>query len=84
MSVYLKNRKSNAGFIEQMDLKELGGAIRARRKSRKVVQADLAEIAGISDRTLRDIENGTANPELSTLLKICGTLGMEIKIDVIK
>jgi transcriptional regulator with XRE-family HTH domain len=62
----------------------IGKAIQTRRKSRKIVQADLAEIAGISPRTLRNIEKGIANPELETLIKIFQVLGMEIKIDVIK
>lgn len=67
-----------------MDLKAMGKAIRARRKSRKIVQVDLADIAGISPRTLRDIENGTANPELETLMKICQVLGMEIKVEIVR
>jgi y4mF family transcriptional regulator len=67
-----------------MDSKAIGKAIRARRKSRKIVQVDLADIAGISPRTLRDIENGTANPELETLMKICQVLGMEIKVEIVK
>jgi len=67
-----------------MDLKTIGKAIRARRKSRKIVQVDLADIAGISPRTLRGIENGTANPELETLMKICQVLGMEIKVEIVK
>jgi y4mF family transcriptional regulator len=67
-----------------MDSKAMGKAIRARRKSRKIVQVDLADIAGISPRTLRDIENGTANPELETLMKICQVLGMEIKVEIVK
>lgn len=67
-----------------MDLKSIGKAIHARRKSVKILQDDLADIAGISPRTLRDIEKGTANPELETLLKICNVLGMEIKVEVIK
>lgn len=67
-----------------MDFKAIGKAIRARRKSRKIVQVDLADIAGISPRTLRDIENGTANPELETLMKICQVLGMEIKVEIVK
>lgn len=62
----------------------MGKAIRARRKSRKIVQVDLADIAGISPRTLRDIENGTANPELETLMKICQVLGMEIKVEIVR
>jgi y4mF family transcriptional regulator len=67
-----------------MDLKDIGKSIKSRRKSLKVVQGDLAEIAGISSRTLRDIERGTANPSLETLLKIVTVLGMEIKIEIMK
>lgn len=63
---------------------KFGKVIQARRNSTSVSQADLAEIAGISPRTLRDIEKGTANPELETLLRVCDVLGMEIKIEVIK
>jgi y4mF family transcriptional regulator len=62
----------------------IGQLIQARRKSRKIRQEDLAEIAGISSRTLRDIEKGMANPELETLLKIFEVLGLEIKVEVIK
>lgn len=62
----------------------IGKILQSRRKARKIVQEQLADIAGISPRTLRDIEKGIANPELETLMKICGVLGMEIKIEVIK
>lgn len=62
----------------------IGDILQSRRKARKIPQEQLADIAGISPRTLRDIEKGTANPELETLLKICHVLGMEIKIEVIK
>jgi y4mF family transcriptional regulator len=62
----------------------IGGLIQSRRKLRKIRQEDLAEIAGISPRTLRNIEKGTANPELETLLKICEVLGLSIKVEVIK
>jgi y4mF family transcriptional regulator len=64
--------------------KQLGMIIQARRKSRKILQEDVAEVAGISSRTLRDIENGTANPELDTLLSLCQSLGLEIKLEIIK
>ena len=67
-----------------MDLLAIGKAIQSRRKILKVVQGDLAEIAGISPRTLRDIERGKANPSLETLLKIVTVLGMEIKIEIMK
>lgn len=62
----------------------IGNILKSRRKARKIAQEHLADIAGISSRTLRDIEKGIANPELETLMKICHVLGMEIKIEVIK
>lgn len=62
----------------------IGDILQSRRKARKIGQEQLADIAGISPRTLRDIEKGIGNPELETLMKICNVLGMEIKIEVIK
>jgi y4mF family transcriptional regulator len=62
----------------------IGNILQSRRKARKIAQEQLADIAGISARTLRNIEKGIANPELETLMKICNVLGMEIKIEVIK
>jgi y4mF family transcriptional regulator len=62
----------------------IGDILQSRRKARKIAQEQLADIAGVSPRTLRDIEKGIANPELETLMKICNVLGMEIKIEVIK
>lgn len=66
------------------DKAAIGDILQSRRKARKIAQEQLADIAGISPRTLRNIEKGTANPELETLMKICHVLGMEIKIEVIK
>ena len=67
-----------------LEKESIGEVIQSRRKSRKILQEDLAEIAGISSRTLRDIEKGIANPELETLLKIFDVLGLGIKVEVIK
>jgi len=61
----------------------IGGLIKSRRKSLKVRQEHLADLAGVSIRTLRNIEKGDSNPELDTLLKVCYVLGMEIRIQVI-
>jgi transcriptional regulator with XRE-family HTH domain len=50
-----------------------------RRKSRHVIQGDLADIAGISHRNLRNIEKGHANPDLETLMRICNVLEIVMK-----
>jgi len=67
-----------------MDIKKIGETIKNRRRFLKITQDDLADIAEVSERTLRDIEKGLANPELESLMKICDVLGLELKIDVIK
>ncbi len=66
-----------------MNQQEIGRIIRERRHMLNIKQVDLADIAGISERTLREIEKGTPNPELNSLLKLCEVLGLEIKITVI-
>lgn len=66
-----------------MNQEEIGRTIRERRSMLNIRQEDLADIAGISERTLREIEKGAANPELNSLLKLCEVLGLEIKITVI-
>ncbi|MFM7195086.1 MAG: helix-turn-helix domain-containing protein [Bacteroidota bacterium] len=66
-----------------MGTREIGKLIRTRRKSRRLPQADLAEIAGIAIRTLRAIEKGNGNPEMNTLIRICEVLGLRITISVI-
>ena len=66
-----------------MSIEEIGEKVKERRVFLRIKQEDLRDIAGISERTLREIEKGAANPELKTLLKLCDVLGMEIKIGVV-
>ena len=44
----------------------------------KVTQQDLADITGISPRTIVNIEQGKGNPSFATLQKIAAALGLEI------
>ncbi|MFT6997590.1 MAG: y4mF family transcriptional regulator [Cryomorphaceae bacterium] len=67
-----------------MDTKHIGNYLRKRRKVLKISQEDLADIAGVSERTLRDIEKGIANPELASLIKVCEVLGLRLNLEVIQ
>lgn len=67
-----------------MDVKEIGLTIKERRKFLKITQENLADIAGVSERTLRDIEKGITNPELESLMSICEVLGLKLNVEVIK
>lgn len=60
----------------------IGNSIKVRRKTLKVTQLQLAELAGVSVNTLYKIERGQANPTMETLDKIADILGMELIIQV--
>lgn len=62
-----------------MDIKEI---IKKRRSVLRITQQDLAELSGVSLRTIKDIELGNANPSLSILSKIADILGMEVILNV--
>jgi len=53
---------------------------KTRRKSLKVNQQTLAEIADISLSTLKRFESGKGNPRLSTLNKLADALGMDLNL----
>ena len=62
----------------------VGNSIKERRKTLRVTQPQLAELAGVSVNTLYKIERGQANPTLETLTKIANILGMEVCLQVKK
>ena len=64
----------------KMNIKEIGIEIRKRRKYLNITQEDLAEITGISRRSLQYIESGKMNPSIEQLEKILEALGLEITI----
>jgi len=63
-----------------MNIKEIGLEIRKRRKYLSITQEDLAEITGISRRSLQYIESGKMNSSVEQLEKILKALGLEIII----
>ena len=58
----------------------IGKIIKERRKSLKVNQLELSELAGVGINTLVAIERGEGNPKLATLLSILDTLGLQMTI----
>jgi y4mF family transcriptional regulator len=63
-----------------MDAKEIGIIIKDRRKHLGVNQQTLADLAGVGLNTLVAIERGEGNPQLSTLLTVLDTLGLQMNI----
>jgi HTH-type transcriptional regulator/antitoxin HipB len=61
--------------------KDLGAAIRSRRKALGLDQATLAEKAGVSRQWIIDIEQGKSRAALGLALQTCQVLGIELSID---
>lgn len=56
------------------DFREIGNKLYSFRKRAGMTQAEVAEAAGLSDRTYADIERGTVNMRIETILRICNVL----------
>ncbi len=58
---------------------EIGNRLYKIRKKRGMTQCEVAERAGLSDRTYADIERGSTNMRVETALRIC--LALQITPD---
>lgn len=56
------------------DLRQIGNKLYAFRKRSGLTQAEVADAAGLSDRTYAEIERGTVNMRIESILRICGAL----------
>lgn len=68
----------------KMHLEDLSKILKERRKALTITQEDLAELAGISLRTLKAIETGKTNPTFDSVNKITEVLGLQINIEIKK
>lgn len=57
-----------------LDMREIGNKLLAIRKRMGMTQVEVAEAAGLSSRTYADIERGTVNMRVETILHICEAL----------
>ena len=60
------------------DMKELGQAVRDRRRELGYTQAFLADYAGISASFLSELENGKETIQAGKMMEVVGLLGMDI------
>jgi len=60
------------------DARVIGESVRAARKYAALTQGDLADLAGVSERTVRAIETGTGNPSLAAVVAVVNTLGLHL------
>lgn len=58
--------------------------LKDRREQLGVTQGQLAELAAVALRTVKELDSGKGNPTVSTLIKLADVLGMELKLEVRK
>ena len=61
-----------------MNQKKIGSFIAKCRKDKKLTQMELAEILGVSDRSVSNWENGICLPDASLYRTLCDILGISI------
>lgn len=62
-----------------MDQKKIGAFLKGLRKENGITQEQLAEILGVSGRTVSRWETGTNMPDLDVLIQIANYYNVEIK-----
>ena len=64
-------------------LSELGGRLARVRLERNLTQAQLAEQAGVSKRTVERMESGDVGTQLSGFIRVCRMLGVIERFDLL-
>ncbi|MHA7289072.1 helix-turn-helix transcriptional regulator [Arthrobacter sp. MDT3-24] len=59
---------------------QLPSEVRSRRISLGLTQQDLADMAGVSERFVRFVEQGKPSVQLDSLLAVLDTLGLELRL----
>lgn len=62
-----------------MDVNTLGQFVRDQRKRIGLTQVDLADLAGVSDRFLRELEKGKTTAEVGKVITVLSTLGYDLE-----
>ena len=63
-------------------LAELGGRLAQVRLERNLTQAQLAEQAGVSKRTVERLESGSVATQLSVFIRVCRVLDLVERFDL--
>lgn len=76
------SRSAKSGNLMKIsDSKELGNAIRERRKELKYTQQYISEITGFSVSFLSDLENGKPTCEIGKTLSLINLLGLDLNVE---
>jgi transcriptional regulator with XRE-family HTH domain len=75
--------KINKQATDETILSELGGRLAKIRLDRNLTQAQLAEQAGVSKRTVERLESGAVATQLSGFIRVCRALEVIERFDML-
>lgn len=65
-----------------MNNQQIGKIIQERRDYLNLTQKDVAEMAGITFKSISEIELGIRNPSLNTLKSVLDVLGLDLSVQI--
>jgi transcriptional regulator with XRE-family HTH domain len=65
-----------------MNNQQIGKIIQERRDYLNLTQKDVAEMAGITFKSISEIELGIRNPTINTLNKVLDVLGLDLSVQI--
>jgi transcriptional regulator with XRE-family HTH domain len=65
-----------------MNNQEIGKIIQERRDYLNLTQKDVAEMAGITFKSISEIELGIRNPTINTLNRVLDVLGLDLSVQI--
>ena len=72
------NYKNNSGRSESMEQQKIGKFIHDLRKEKDLTQKQLADLVGVSDKTISKWETGRGIPDTAIMNELCKVLGISI------
>ena len=63
------------------DVRQIGAAIRHKRRAIGMAQAELAALSGVGPRFLSELENGKPTAEIGKALRVLERLGLDLRIE---
>lgn len=63
------------------EVTQIGIKVREVRSYYRLTQVQLADLAGLSDKTVRDIEHGTGTSSLRAVINVLNVLGLTLEVE---
>ena len=77
----MTNPGVNIPYGKITDVRQIGAAIRHKRRAIGMRQAELAALSGVGPRFLSELENGKPTAEIGKALRVLQRLGLDLRIE---